>query len=78
MTGAPAGAAVTYSIANSNVATINATTGVATAKANGNTRVTISVGATETTGATSISYTLNVTGQATDATPGGGGSGDGE
>lgn len=78
LTGAPAGAAVTYSIANSNVATINSTTGVATAKANGNTRVTISVGATETTGATSISYTLNVTGQPTDANPGGGGSGDGE
>lgn len=77
LTGAPAGATVTYSIANSNVATINPTSGVATAKANGNTRVTISVGATETTGATSISYTLNVTGQDTDATPGGG-AGDGE
>lgn len=78
LTGAPAGAAVTYSIANSNVATVNATTGVATAKANGTTQVTISVGATETTGATSISYTLNVTGQQTDANPGGGGAGDGE
>lgn len=71
LTGAPAGAAVTYSIANSNVATINPTSGVATAKANGTTRVTISVGATETTGATSISYTLEVTGQPTNA---GGGS----
>lgn len=78
LTGAPAGAAVTYSIANSNVATINPTTGVATAKANGTTLVTISVGATATTGATSIAYTLNVTGQRTDANPGGGGSGDGE
>lgn len=78
LTGAPAGAAVTYSIANSNVATINPSTGVATAKANGTTLVTISVGATETTGATTISYTLNVTGQQTDANPGGGGSGDGE
>lgn len=78
LTGAPAGAAVTYSIANSNVATINPTTGVATAKANGTTLVTISVGATETTGATSIAYTLNVTGQSSDANPGGGGSGDGE
>lgn len=78
LNGAPAGAAVTYSIANSNVATVNATTGVATAKANGTTKVTISVGATETTGATSISYTLTVTGQPTDANPGGGGSGDGE
>lgn len=78
LTGAPAGAAVTYSIANSNVASINPSTGVATAKANGSTLVTISVGATETTGATSIAYTLNVTGQSTDANPGGGGSGDGE
>lgn len=78
LTGAPAGAAVTYSIANSNVASINPSTGVATAKANGTTLVTISVGATATTGATSIAYTLNVTGQQTDANPGGGSSGDGE
>lgn len=78
LTGAPSGATVTYSIANSNVATINPTSGVATAKANGTTLVTISVGATETTGATSIAYTLNVTGQSSDANPGGGGSSDGE
>lgn len=78
LTGAPSGAAVTYSIANSNVATINPSTGVATAKANGTTLVTISVGATETTGAATISYTLNVTGQQTDANPGGGSAGDGE
>lgn len=77
LSGAPSGAAVTYSIANSNVATINPSTGVATAKANGTTRVTISVGATETTGATSISYDLYVTGQQTDAGSGGG-TGDGE
>lgn len=76
LSGAPSGATVTYSIANSNVATINTSTGVATAKANGSTLVTISVGATETTGATSISYTLNVTGQSSDA--GSDGSGDGE
>ena len=78
LTGAPSGAAVTYSIANRNVATINPSTGVATAKANGTTLVTISVGATATTGATSIAYTLNVTGQSSDANPGGGNSGDGE
>lgn len=78
LTGAPSSATVTYSIANSNVASINPSTGVATAKANGTTLITISVGATETTGATSISYTLNVTGQSTDANPGGGGAGDGE
>ena len=74
--GLPTGAAVTYSIANSNVATINPTTGVATAKANGTTVVTIHVGATETTGAATIDYTLNVSGQTSDA--GSGGTGDGE
>ena len=72
LSGAPAGATVTYSISNSNVASIDPTSGVATAKANGQTLVTISVGATETTGAASISYTLNVTGQASDAETGGG------
>lgn len=72
LSGAPSGAAISYSIANSKVATINPSTGVATAKANGSTLVTISVGATETTGATSISYTLNVTGQSSNAETGGG------
>lgn len=76
LTGAPSGAAVNYSIANSKVASINPYTGVATAKANGSTLVTISVGATATTSAASISYTLNVTGQSSDA--GSGGAGDGE
>ena len=72
LSGAPSGATVTYSIANSKVASINPSTGVATAKANGQTLVTISVGATETTGATSITYILNVSGQASDAETGGG------
>lgn len=72
LSGAPSGASVTYSIANSKVATINPSTGVASAKANGKTLVTISVGATETTGATSITYILNVTGQSSDVEPGGG------
>ena len=72
LSGAPSGATVTYSIANSKVASIDPSTGVATAKANGSTRVTIYVGATETTGSTSISYTLEVTGQSSDADTGGG------
>ena len=72
LSGAPSGATVTYSIANSKVASINPSTGVATAKANGTTKITIYVGATETTGATSISYTLEVTGQSSDADTGGG------
>lgn len=78
LTGVPSGATVTYSIADSNVATINSSTGVATAKANGTTEITISVGATGTTGAASISYTLNVTGQTSNANPGGGNSNGGE
>lgn len=78
LSGAPSGATVTYSIANSNVATINPSTGVATAKANGRTLVTISVGATETTGAATITYMLIVTGQSSDANPGGGSDGSGE
>ena len=72
LSGAPSGATVTYSIANSKVASINPSTGVATAKANGSTKITIYVGETETTGATSISYTLEVTGQSSDAETGGG------
>lgn len=72
LTGAPSGATVTYSIANSKVASVDPKTGVATAKANGTTKITIYVGATETTGATSISYTLDVTGQSSDAETGGG------
>ena len=76
ISGLPSGAKITFGIANSNVASIDPTTGVATAKANGTTVITIYVSATATTGATSISYTLNVTGQSSDA--GSGGSGDGE
>lgn len=72
LSGAPSGATITYSISNSKVASIDPTSGVATAKANGQTLVTISVGATETTGATSITYILNVSGQASDAETGGG------
>lgn len=72
LSGAPSGATITYSISNSKVASINPTSGVATAKANGQTLVTISVGATETTSAASITYILNVSGQASDAETGGG------
>lgn len=74
--GRPEGSVVTSSIANSNVASINQTSGFITAKANGSTLVTIFVSATEKTSAASISYTVNVSGQATNA--GGSGSGDGE
>lgn len=72
LSGRPEGSTVTSRIANSNVASIDQGSGFITAKANGSTLVTIYVSATETTSAASISYTVNVTGQATDAETGGG------
>lgn len=68
----PGDATITYSIANSNVATIDQKSGVVTAKANGSTLVYVNVGATETTRATTLTYTLYVTGQSSDADTGGG------
>lgn len=67
LTGAPAGAQIKYTIGNDAVASVDASTGVATAKANGSTYVSIFVGATETSSAASIRYNLTVTGQDTDA-----------
>lgn len=72
LSGAPEGAVVSYSIYNGNVASIDPNSGVVHAKANGQTLVKISVGATATTAAASITYILNVTGQASDAETGGG------
>ena len=74
--GRPDGATITYKIANSNVASVDPSSGFITAKANGQTKVTIYVSATETTGAASIWFTLNVTGQDSDADAGGGGDAD--
>ena len=70
--GRPSGSTLTFKIANSNVATVDPSTGFTTAKANGSSLVTIYVSATETTSAASISYTLIVTGQESDAETGGG------
>lgn len=67
LTGAPAGAQIKYTIGNDAVASVDASTGVATAKANGSTYVSIFVGATETSSAASIRYNLTVTGQDTNA-----------
>lgn len=67
LTGTPAGAQIKYTIGNDAVASVDASTGVATAKANGSTYVSIFVGATESSSATSIRYNLTVTGQDTDA-----------
>lgn len=74
LSGNDAGGAVTYSISNTNVATINASTGKLTAVANGTAVATISVAATETTAASQITFNVVVSGQDKDA-PAGGGSG---
>ena len=68
----PSGAKKSYGIANSRVASIDPKTGVITAKANGSTLVYVYVGATEKTGAVTLTYTLIVTGQSSDAESGGG------
>lgn len=73
--GNEAGGAVSYSISNPNVATVNPTTGLITAVANGTAIVTIEVGATETTAASQVLFNVVVTGQDTDASGEGGGSG---
>lgn len=72
LSGNDAGGAVTYSISNPNVATINTSTGKLTAVANGTAVVTISVAATETTAASQITFNVVVSGQDKDASAGGG------
>ena len=72
LSGNDAGGAVTYSISNSNVATINASTGKITAVANGTAVATVSVAATETTAASQITFNVVVSGQDKDASAGGG------
>lgn len=72
LSGNDAGGAVTYSISNPNVATINASTGKLTAVANGTAVATISVAATETTAASQITFNVVVSGQDKDASAGGG------
>lgn len=72
LSGNDAGGAVTYSISNPNVATINASTGKLTAVANGTAVATISVAATETTAASQITFNVVVSGQDKEASAGGG------
>lgn len=72
LTGNDAGGAVTYSINNANVATIDASTGKLTAAGNGTAVATVSVAATETTAASQITFNVVVSGQDKDASTGGG------
>lgn len=73
--GNDAGGAVSYSISNPKVATIDAKTGKITAVANGTAVATIAVAATDTTAASQVLFNVVVTGQDSDASSEGGGSG---
>lgn len=75
LNGNTAGGAVSYSISNEKVATIDSTSGKITAVGNGTAVATISVAATETTAATQITFNVVVSGQDADASAGGSGSG---
>lgn len=75
LTGAPSGAAVTYSSDNTTIATVNSTSGQVTAVGNGTANITINVAGTDSTNPASISFNVVVSGQDKDGTTGGGGSG---
>ena len=75
LTGAPDGAAVTYSSDNTTIAKVDASTGEVTAVGNGTANISVNVAATATTAATSTSFNAVITGQDKDGTSGDSGSG---
>lgn len=75
LTGAPDGAAVTYSSDNTSIAKVDASTGEVTAVGNGTANIYVHVAATATTAATSTSFNAVITGQSNDGTSGDSGSG---
>lgn len=75
LTGAPESATVTYSSNNKSIATVNSTTGQITAVGNGTAVITINVGATENTSATSITFNVVVSGQTNEGGNDSGGTG---
>lgn len=75
LTGAPSGAAVTYSSDNTTIATVNSTSGVITAVGNGTTNITVNVAGTDSSNAASISFNVVVSGQDKNGNTGGSGSG---
>ena len=75
LTGAPSGAAVTYTSDNKTIATVNSSTGVVTAVGNGTANITVNVAGTDSTNAASISFNVVVSGQDKDGSTGGSGSG---
>lgn len=75
LTGAPEGAAVTYSSNNTSIAKVDASTGEVTAVGNGTANINVNVAATATTAAASTSFNAVITGQSNDGTSGGSDSG---
>lgn len=75
LTGAPDGAAVTYSSDNTSIAKVDASTGEVTAVGNGTANIYVNVAATATTAAASTSFNAVITGQGQDGTSGDSGSG---
>lgn len=75
LTGAPEGAAVTYSSDNTSIAKVDASTGEVTAVGNGTANINVNVAATATTAAASTSFNAVITGQSNDGTSGSSGSG---
>lgn len=75
LTGAPEGAAVTYSSDNTSIAKVDASTGEVTAVGNGTANISVNVAATATTAAASTSFNAVITGQSNDDTSGGSDSG---
>ena len=75
LTGAPSGAAVTYSSDNTTIATVNSTSGQVTAVGNGTANITINVAGTDSSNPASISFNVVVSGQDKDGSTGGSGSG---
>lgn len=74
LSGNPSGASVTYTTSNATIATVNASTGEVTAVGNGTTVINIAVGATETTAAAAISFSVVVSGQENSGSSSGSGS----
>lgn len=75
LTGAPEGAAVTYSSDNTTIAKVDASTGEVTAVGNGTANISVNVAATASTAAASTSFNAVISGQDKDGTSGGSGSG---
>lgn len=75
LTGAPDGAAVTYSSDNTSIAKVDASTGEVTAVGNGTANINVNVAATATTAAASTSFNAVITGQSSDGNSGDSGSG---